>query len=734
MQLESPFKAEKDPDRSLLRRAARLAIVLTVGLVLLWQIIGFPVPSVLFGCFAIFSLLIFADYGGPVRSRLSAYLATIPVGCISLIIGSALSFNTIASVLGTAVFGFVVAYAGVLRGYVAAAGTAVMVPFFIAISTPDNWSDVGSHLVAYVIGGLLATAGAMLIWPVYAKDRLRYRIADALEAAANAIGAQEQDSERDRDYTDVVLANAIDEVHKAYDASLSRPGAATSRQRDLMQIVDLLPSLRLAIRWRARVNPEPIHTLDDLSLNVVSVLRTSANAVRLPTKDPSAAPDLSALNASRVNDRNVAAHWIGQHIHEGAAETVDVLERRYPLRELSGLAVMIASRARDYVGADSQSEGMGAVHGRDIKIHLEHSSPRTALAVNFTPKSIWFINSLRAGLAYGFAVLVLLVLPVEHAFWVVLGTLAAMKFDAAGTRRTGMQMIIGTLIGFVLGMLLVIVTQDLSVVLWVLLPVTVFLAAFTPGTISLTIGQAAFTVFLVDLFGLLTPNGLGTDIVRVEDVALGVGVALIASLLLWPGGAKRVVNASLAVALDAVSDAFSLAYMLIPRKAEDLEFHAAATRAQHALATALENFDVAIAQQLPSGFRSTDWLRTHSASSEILLNADKIRFLAMGQTCPDSGLQAADAIIELAEIEALRLRDIGPRVIAGQPPADQLLSQELVGPANTLVTQFVDLQHAQKASTGHCERETVLALSWSLSSLEHIHMVISHVAHPPSAV
>jgi uncharacterized membrane protein YccC len=72
-----------------------------------------------------------------------------------------------------------------------------------------------------------------------------------------------------------------------------------------------------------------------------------------------------------------------------------------------------------------------------------------------------------------------------------------------------------------------------------------FLAAYVPTAVSFLVGQAAFTLFVVVLFDLLQPQGWRLGLVRVEDIALGVGVSLVVAVLLWPRGARGQLRSAL---------------------------------------------------------------------------------------------------------------------------------------------------------------------------------------------
>ena len=62
---------------------------------------------------------------------------------------------------------------------------------------------------------------------------------------------------------------------------------------------------------------------------------------------------------------------------------------------------------------------------------------------------------------------------------------------------------------------------------------TVLFSPPTPGTFSLAIGQAAFSL-VVMLFSIVTPARLETATARVVDVALGLAISLLVSVLMWP--------------------------------------------------------------------------------------------------------------------------------------------------------------------------------------------------------
>ena len=166
-------------------------------------------------------------------------------------------------------------------------------------------------------------------------------------------------------------------------------------------------------------------------------------------------------------------------------------------------------------------------------------------------RSVWFLNSLRASLALGVAVLVADVSGVQHGFWVVLGTLSVLRTNAASTESTALRALGGTVIGFAVGALLLLGIGTSTPALWAALPIAIAVAAYAPGTLPFIFGQAAFTVVIVVLFNLLVPVGWKVGLLRIQDVAIGCLVSLVVGALFWPRGAASVVG-------DDLADAFRI--------------------------------------------------------------------------------------------------------------------------------------------------------------------------------
>ena len=134
---------------------------------------------------------------------------------------------------------------------------------------------------------------------------------------------------------------------------------------------------------------------------------------------------------------------------------------------------------------------------------------------------MWFQSSIRGAAGLAVAVLIARLSGQQEGFWIVLGALSVLRTNALTTTAATWRALIGTAVGFVIGGLLVAGIGTSTAVLWSLLPIAVFVAAFAPELISFAAGQAAFTVVVIILFNIIAPNGWRIGVLRVEDVALG---------------------------------------------------------------------------------------------------------------------------------------------------------------------------------------------------------------------
>jgi uncharacterized membrane protein YccC len=140
-------------------------------------------------------------------------------------------------------------------------------------------------------------------------------------------------------------------------------------------------------------------------------------------------------------------------------------------------------------------------------------------------------NAVCAGAAMGLAVLIARLLGLQHPFWVVLGVAPVLSMRSIPATCTFWHQQAGTLLGFLVGVLVVASVGAHQAWYWIVLPCVVFVSVYLSSAVSFATSQAGFTAFAVVLFCILTPLQGEVGVVRIEDVFIGGAISLLVASL-----------------------------------------------------------------------------------------------------------------------------------------------------------------------------------------------------------
>jgi hypothetical protein len=233
---------------------------------------------------------------------------------------------------------------------------------------------------------------------------------------------------------------------------------------------------------------------------------------------------------------------------EPVSEFITSLDPAFRAQELSYAVSLIARNVELTAAAERRSWRERWLGRQPEGVPGTLSAARERITSYLEPHSVWLHNSLRGAAGLGLAVLAARLTGVQHAFWVVLGALSVLRSNALNTGQDAVRAMLGTVAGFIVGAALLVGIGTNTMLLWFLLPLAVFLAGVAPAVISFAGGQAAFTLTLVILFNIIQPTGWRVGLVRIEDIAIGVGVSLVVGVLFWPRGAAPALRQALAEA------------------------------------------------------------------------------------------------------------------------------------------------------------------------------------------
>ncbi len=486
-----------------------------------------------FAAFGSFAMLVLVEFTGRPRSRLTAYLVLGLVGAGLVVVGTLCSRNAWLAAGAMLVVGFLILFAGLLGGYFAAGGSAAILAFVLPVTIAAPLSSIPARLEGWGLAAGAATCAVMLLWPPRSREVLRSQAARACLALADLADAKLAGDGATIEARSSAAGEAVDGLRSGFLRAPHRPTGPAGPTAALAALVDeldwlrsfLVPGVEGSLGLCRDENAEALAA-------TVAVLRASAATL----EGKSEPPDLARLEAAREAVAEALPRRISELPRDEDLESA--LEPSFRIRVLSYAARQVAEYALLSTGARTAERPAREALQTTEQLAFEHASAR----------SIWFRNSVRGAVGLAVAVFIAQRMGLQHAFWVVLGTLSVLRSNALATGSSIVSALAGTAVGLLIGAGLVIAIGTHEAVLWAVLPPAVLLAAYAPRAISFAAGQAGFTVVLFILFNLIQPTGWQVGVVRLEDVAIGFAISLGVGLLFWPRGAASLLGENLAAA------------------------------------------------------------------------------------------------------------------------------------------------------------------------------------------
>ena len=573
---------QRDRGFAALRRATRAAIIMPAMFALGDKVIGNPQLAT-FAAFGSFAMLLLVDFGGPMAERLQAEAALAVTGGVFVCLATLASRTAWLAAVAMAVAGFGVIFAGVVSSVLAGATTALLLAFILPVSLAVPASALPGRLAGWGMAGGVALVAVALLWPAPARDRLRGAAAAACRALAARLRAggayllsgMDGQFALDHDHAAAQADQAVEALRSAFLATPYRPTGLSTPARTTVRLVDELiwlngiviqPGLhrggvtRAALRVTeaaAAVLGRAADLLDSRggSSDELGAALTELAAAHAKMQEGATA-GLPARSLRPANDPAVAGPLVGPEPSASdpaaggrpVSEFIISLDPAFRAEELSYAVSLIARNVELTAAAERRSWRERWLGRQPEGVPGTLSAARERITSYLEPHSVWLHNSLRGAAGLGLAVLAARLTGVQHSFWVVLGALSVLRSNALNTGQDAVRAMLGTVAGFIVGAALLVGIGTNTTLLWFLLPIAVFLAGVAPAVFSFAGGQAAFTLTVVILFNILQPAGWRVGLVRIEDVALGVGVSLVVGILFWPRGAAPALRQALAQA------------------------------------------------------------------------------------------------------------------------------------------------------------------------------------------
>ena len=333
-------------DRAAVKTAARAAIVIAGVFAFADKVIGNQ-STALFAAFGSFALLVLAQFRGPPRTRLLAYLALGCVGAAFYTLGTLCSRSPWLATSAMAVVGFGTLFSGVFSGYFSAGSTAAILTFVLPATVPAANSAIPDRLAGWGLATGAAICAVTLLWPPRRSADLQREAADGVRSVADVSDADpDQLAERGR-----VARDAVQGLERRLLGTQRRPTGPTGPLAALASLpgeLDWLLSLLLSATEPEA--PQRASAEDEEAMAAAAaVLRAAAE--RLEGRE--ARPDFARLDAARDAVARALVHRLPDLVSDATASSAALaLEPPFRIRAATYSARQVAGYALRAAGPD----------------------------------------------------------------------------------------------------------------------------------------------------------------------------------------------------------------------------------------------------------------------------------------------------------------------------------------------------------------------------------------------
>ena len=454
----------------------------------------------------------------------------------------------------TIAFCFFWSYLAVLGQPFSSAGLLVQVIYICGIGAPPAaWPTALNWSIALFFGGVWAAVLSLLLWPLDAYRPARLAVADCYNELASFLGSvydlatREQSGRRTpapalwhrlAQHHQYRIRRAVENGWQAVASVQAERQADSARARQfvvLLEHADLLiaRTVALAEHLEAQAANQSDSGCFQRGLESLSDLRSAEQWIasllmrrrsltvahaRAKWREMDRLPHYIAgcLDSSDPNDRFLLAQ---------VAESASILQS-----SIEGASLLRLGQSPE-LSADAVTTSENLEHV-DQRLRQSRLRPNLdLLAANFTFSSLTLRHALRVAVVCGLDVALILLLHIDHGYWLLLTSLIVLQPHVSGTLRRGLERIGGTVSGGILAAVLAVILHNQLVIAAVLFPLSLLAIAVLP------ISYAAFAFFLTPAFVLAWLPYSGDwqlALIRILNTFAGAVISIFAMMFLFP--------------------------------------------------------------------------------------------------------------------------------------------------------------------------------------------------------
>lgn len=406
----------------------------------------------------------------------------------------------------------------------------------------EGW-ELLQHCGLMLVGGLFYLLVSLLFYYLRPYRYLEFQIAECIQLTAKYLklrgdlwnGNADKMAIIEKQLHLQVELNAIHEnLREVLIGNRTNSGTSNQNRKMLIVFIALVEILELALstsfdhdklHQKFHAHPRVLTTYQNLAYNLAKTLKQLSKSVESGTKYVSKHrlfKDLNALELAIIDyekDLGKANATEGvfmlttmMQYAEKQVERIKIVERAFTL----------AINTFDFKGTDKDLE----------KFLTPQYYPLSTLIENLSFSSTIFRHSLRLTVTILIGFAIGKILPFQNVYWILLTIVVIMRPGYGLTKQRSFHRIFGTVLGGLLAFGILSVVHNTTII--GSLAVIAMLLGFTFSQINYKIGATFVTIYVVFIYGILTPNIVDVIQFRILDTLAGATLAFLSNYLLWP--------------------------------------------------------------------------------------------------------------------------------------------------------------------------------------------------------
>lgn len=427
---------------------------------------------------------------------------------------------------------------------------------FIHISNPV---DLFSNALYMFIGGAFYLLVSITFYLIMPSRYINIEMATCMNEVSAYLKTRAQlwdtnvdidDLKEKRLATQVSIDDSFKKINEYLELNKMKTINSKSNRKIIIAISFLTEIIELALSTsfnnkqvilKLNENPQVLSSIKALTLNFTTIIEQLSATIRTHstyTFQSSLSKQYTSLQLEIKKIENISAD---DQVY------VDTI-----MQYLGKQVEMINGLERVYTDGISVNDPTLAEYADTEKSFAPNPYRFKTLFDNLNYKSIYFRYALRVTIALLVGLILGYWMDLQKEYWVLLTIVVIMRPGYGLTRSRAMQRIIGSIIGGLIGIVILYFIHD-SIVLIILGIISMILAYWYTSS-DYKIGVTFMTLFIIIISGTLQNGGAINVVYKLVDTFAGALIALLATSYLWPSWESNSIKANLIASISSTID------------------------------------------------------------------------------------------------------------------------------------------------------------------------------------